>query len=155
MVAARLVTFLVSAPRAVATAVPPVVALRSATSAARSDTLLATALRVVAMAVATALTVDAPRAATLAVELVTWPVTALKDRSATTVGFLPLRLSIAIYVLPVSNELYLKVVRLAMSPVTALLRLGVSVSATSASSPVTSRLLAPTKGVKETLLAGI
>lgn len=64
--------------------VPPVV--RSATSAARSDTLLVTAPKAVATVVATAAaTVVVPRPATLAVDSATWPVTAPRVRSATTV----------------------------------------------------------------------
>lgn len=96
-VAARPDTFLANAPR-VATATTAVVVPRSATSADRSATSHATALRVVTTAVVTALAdtvvvsvvlvvpVVVNRPATPAVASATWPVTALRVRSATTVS---------------------------------------------------------------------
>ena len=59
--------------------------VRNATSAVRSDTLLATALRAVATAVVKAASAVASRPATRAVDTATWPVTAHRVRSATTV----------------------------------------------------------------------
>lgn len=101
-VAARPDIFLANAPRVV-TATTAVVAPRSATSADRSATLRATALRVVTTAVVTArvvatvvvsvvpvVPVVANRPATHAVASATWPVTAPRVRSATTVSYLGL-----------------------------------------------------------------
>lgn len=79
------------APPAATTVVTPeedslvALAVRNATSAVRSDTLLATALRAVATAVVTVALAVASRPATPAVDTATWPVTAHRDRSATTV----------------------------------------------------------------------
>lgn len=98
-VAARPDIFLANAPKVV-TATTAVVVPRSATSADRSATLRATALRVVTTVVVTApaatvvvsvapvVPVVANRPATPVVASATWLVTALRVRSATTVSHL-------------------------------------------------------------------
>lgn len=123
---------------------PAALAARNAISAVRLATLPVTAVSraapdtaaVTATAAAArtaAATVAVRRPATHAAATATWPVTAPKDRSATTVCSLAQRLRIY----TTANSL--QVVRLATSRETVQLRPRVSVSAISASRPVTSR----------------
>lgn len=127
--------------------------VKSATSVAKSVISRVAALREAAMLavpvdmeLATVTGVAAVKLATLVVVSATWPGTALKAKNATTVSTIRsfFILLLIWYAYQAAGNVF-QAARLATSRVTAQLKPEASVYATNASSPATSRRLAPTK----------